>query len=52
MILLVTMTVARWDFYAKEWWHYQLFESRRFPLLSDRAGGAYVIVVLPRLGDA
>ncbi len=30
------MTTAGWDFYANEWWHYQLFDAqRRFPLLSD-----------------
>jgi zinc D-Ala-D-Ala dipeptidase len=33
--LLGIMSAAGWDFYSKEWWHYQLFESRRFPLLSD-----------------
>jgi zinc D-Ala-D-Ala dipeptidase len=35
MILLGIMSAAGWDFYSKEWWHYQLFEPRRFPLLSD-----------------
>ncbi|MBI3707667.1 MAG: D-alanyl-D-alanine dipeptidase [Proteobacteria bacterium] len=35
--LLGLMTAAGWDFYRNEWWHYQLFESRRYPLLSDRA---------------
>lgn len=34
-ILLGVMTAAGWDFYAKEWWHYQLFAPRRFPVLSD-----------------
>jgi zinc D-Ala-D-Ala dipeptidase len=30
------MSAAGWDFYGKEWWHYQLFEARlRYPLLSD-----------------
>ncbi len=33
--LLGLMTAAGWDFYRNEWWHYQLFEPRRFPLLSD-----------------
>ncbi|MEA2781630.1 MAG: zinc D-Ala-D-Ala dipeptidase [Rhodospirillaceae bacterium] len=33
--LLGIMTAAGWDFYRNEWWHYQLFDSRRFPLLSD-----------------
>ena len=31
------MTAAGWDFYRNEWWHYQLFNSRRFPLYSDSA---------------
>ena len=33
--LLGLMTTAGWDFYRNEWWHYQLFDSRRLPLLSD-----------------
>ena len=36
-MLLGLMSAAGWDFYMKEWWHYQLFESRRYPLWSDRA---------------
>jgi zinc D-Ala-D-Ala dipeptidase len=40
LTLLGLMTAAGWDFYRREWWHYQLFEARRWPLLSDR--------VLPR----
>ncbi|MEX2010146.1 MAG: D-alanyl-D-alanine dipeptidase, partial [Dongiaceae bacterium] len=31
------MTAAGWDFYRNEWWHYQLFEARRYPLYSDSA---------------
>lgn len=34
-LLLGIMTAAGFDFYRNEWWHYQLFESRRYPLLSD-----------------
>lgn len=37
LLLLGLMTTAGWDFYSKEWWHYQLFNSRRFPLISDSA---------------
>ncbi len=37
LLLLGLMTAAGWDFYRYEWWHYQLFEARRFPLLSNRA---------------
>ena len=35
LLLLGLMTAAGWDFYGKEWWHYQLFDARLFPLLSD-----------------
>jgi len=31
------MSAAGWDFYRMEWWHYQLFDSRRYPLYSDSA---------------
>ena len=36
-LLLGLMTAAGWDFYRYEWWHYQLFDSRTYPLLSDGA---------------
>ena len=36
-ILLGLMSAAGWDFYMKEWWHYQLFNARGYPLWSDRA---------------
>lgn len=36
-LLLGIMTAAGWDFFRNEWWHYQVFDSRRFPLVSDRA---------------
>jgi D-alanyl-D-alanine dipeptidase len=36
-ILLGLMSAAGWDFYMKEWWHYQLFNARGYPLYSDRA---------------
>jgi D-alanyl-D-alanine dipeptidase len=36
-VLLGIMTAAGWDFYRNEWWHYQLFNARRLPLLSDSA---------------
>lgn len=35
LLLLGLMTAAGWDFYGNEWWHYQLFEPRRFPLIAD-----------------
>jgi len=34
-LLMGLMTAAGWDFYRNEWWHYQLFDARRFPLISD-----------------
>lgn len=34
-LLLGIMSTAGWDFYSKEWWHYQLFEPRRYPLVED-----------------
>ena len=33
------MTAADWDFYRNEWWHYQLFNSRAFPLWGDKEAG-------------
>ncbi len=34
-LLLGIMSTAGWDFYGNEWWHYQLFQPRRYPLLTD-----------------
>ena len=34
-ILLGLMTTAGWDFYRNEWWHYQMFDSRRYSLIGD-----------------
>jgi D-alanyl-D-alanine dipeptidase len=39
LLLLGLMTDAGWDFYRNEWWHYQLFNARRYPVLSDTAAG-------------
>jgi zinc D-Ala-D-Ala dipeptidase len=36
-ILLGLMTAAGWDCYLLEWWHYQLFEPRRYPVLAASA---------------
>ena len=38
--LLGIMTSAGWDFYRNEWWHYQLFNARQYPVLSDVETGA------------
>lgn len=42
-ILMGIMTTAGWDFYRNEWWHYQLFNSREYTLLSDEAAGTGMI---------
>lgn len=34
-LLLGLMSAAGWDFYSNEWWHYQLFDAKRFPVLGD-----------------
>jgi zinc D-Ala-D-Ala dipeptidase len=36
-LLLGLMTAAGWDFYGNEWWHYQLFEPKKYPILGDAA---------------
>lgn len=38
-ILLGIMTASGWDWYENEWWHYQLFNPRAYPLLSDKEAG-------------
>lgn len=38
-MLLGIMSAAGWDFYRNEWWHYQLFKSREFELLTDAKVG-------------
>lgn len=34
-LLIGIMTTAGWDFYRNEWWHYQLYEASKLPVLSD-----------------
>jgi len=36
-LLLGVMSAAGWDFYGNEWWHYQLFNARNYPVLGDDA---------------
>lgn len=31
-LLFNIMKEAGWDFYSKEWWHYQLFDARKYPI--------------------
>ena len=33
--LLSIMTLAGFDHYLNEWWHYQLFDSSKYPLIND-----------------
>ena len=35
LLLMGLMTAAGWDFYRNEWWHYQLFDARRYPLVGN-----------------
>ena len=37
LLLLGLMTASGWDHYRNEWWHYQLFRPRAYPLLGDTA---------------
>ncbi len=37
LLLLGIMSAAGFDFYSKEWWHYQLFQARSYPLIDDGA---------------
>jgi D-alanyl-D-alanine dipeptidase len=37
LLLLGLMSAAGWDFYGNEWWHYQLFDAKRYPVLGDSA---------------
>ena len=35
-LLLGLMTASGWDFFRNEWWHYQLFNSKTYPLQGDK----------------
>jgi D-alanyl-D-alanine dipeptidase len=49
LLLLGLMTAAGWDFYRNEWWHYQLFDARRFPVLSDSAAATRLMPPAQRI---
>lgn len=34
-LLMGIMTTAGWDFYRNEWWHYQLFNARSYPVIAE-----------------
>jgi len=36
-ILLGIMMAAGWDNYKNEWWHYQMFNARDYPLIESAA---------------
>lgn len=41
ILLMGIMTIAGWEFYRNEWWHYQLPGARgRYPLLADSVLGS------------
>ncbi len=42
-VLMGIMAAAGWDFYRNEWWHYQLFNPREYPLLTDREAGTGLV---------
>ena len=37
LTLLGLMTESGWDFFRNEWWHYQLFSPRDYPLINDES---------------
>ncbi|MEJ0009266.1 MAG: D-alanyl-D-alanine dipeptidase [Alphaproteobacteria bacterium] len=39
ILLMGIMTIAGWDFYRNEWWHYQLFNARQYRLFADSEAG-------------
>lgn len=43
LLLMGIMTTAGWDFYRNEWWHYQLFNSRNYPLFADADSGTGIM---------
>jgi D-alanyl-D-alanine dipeptidase len=42
-LLLGVMAGAGWAAYPYEWWHYQLAETARYPLLTDSAAGGKML---------
>lgn len=43
-ILLGIMTAAGWDYYENEWWHYQLFKPREYPLIQNGGESESIIM--------
>ncbi len=42
LILLGLMSIAGWDFYSNEWWHYQLFKPREYAIIKAENGFSLV----------
>jgi D-alanyl-D-alanine dipeptidase len=42
-LLLGIMAAAGWEHYRTEWWHYQLPDSGRYPLVTDAALGGLMM---------
>ena len=36
LLLLGIMTDSGWDFFRNEWWHYQLFNSKKYPIIDSK----------------
>ena len=47
-LLLGLMTAAGWEHYRFEWWHYNLPDPTRYPLLSDRLEGQFLMDARPQ----
>jgi len=48
LVLLGLMSASGWDFYGNEWWHYQLFDAKRLPVLGD---AALPVPMMPRTAN-
>ena len=35
LLLLGIMMDSGWDFFRNEWWHYQLFNSKAYPIINN-----------------
>ena len=42
-ILMGIMMSSGWDFYKKEWWHYQLFNACNYDVVDEKIGNQEVI---------
>lgn len=42
-LLLDLMALAGWEHHPYEWWHYNLPDPTRYPLLQDEVEGAYLL---------